>query len=34
MGDIDTAAMDSLKCLAPDGRLEKRTSAEQSEFMG
>ena len=26
MGDIDIAVVDSLKVLAPDGRLEKRTS--------
>ena len=25
MGDIDTAAVDSLKRLTPNGRLEKRT---------
>ena len=26
MSDIDTAVVDSLTCLTPDGRLEKRTS--------
>ena len=26
MSDIDTAVIDSLTCLTPDGRLEKRTS--------
>ena len=25
MSDIDTAVVDSLTCLTPDGRLEKRT---------
>ena len=27
MSDIDTAVVDSLTCLTPDGRLEKRTSS-------
>ena len=31
VSDIDTAVVDSLTCLTPDGRLEKRTSRGQTE---
>jgi hypothetical protein len=30
MGDTNTAKMDSLKVLDPNGRLEKRTSTDHS----
>jgi hypothetical protein len=30
VSDIDTAVVDSLKALDPDGRLEKRTNGQTS----
>src|SRR5258706_15677088 len=32
VSDIDTAVVDSLKALDPDGRLEKRTNSSQSRY--
>ena len=34
MSDIDTAVVDSLTCLTPDGRLEKRTSRLSLDSLG
>src|ERR1700720_1424675 len=34
VSDIDTAVVDSLKALDPNGRLEKQTSARHSSFAG
>ena len=33
VSDIDTAVVDSLKALDPDGRLEKRTSSRPSRYV-
>src|SRR5260221_1987760 len=33
VSDIDTAVVDSLKALDPDGRLEKRTSSRSSRYV-
>src|SRR6266404_8975307 len=33
VSDIDTAVVDSLKALDPDGRLEKRTNGQTSRYV-